>query len=311
MSFKNGTEVGTEVAGNTKAATQKSESKKFRGYLLTINNPTAEDTKMLETDDNFTYGTWQLEKGKDGTEHIQAFIYYKSARVWPKKKYPRAHIEPARSIPNSIKYCQKEDTRIAGPWTRGEMPEQGRRTDLEDIAASIITKKSTMTDIARNNPVEFIRYSRGLKALEEQLMVHRNPNTPPVVIWIWGLAGVGKTRSIWDEHGVENVYPKDGTQWWNGYTQQKVILIDDFDGKWPYRDFLRLIDRYPYQGQTKGGYVPINSPYIYITCEHPPEHIYSDETIEGSLLQKVTNNDNRLEQVKRRLTEIRNFTEDH
>jgi hypothetical protein len=63
-------------------------------------------------------------------------------------------------------------------------------------------------------------------------------------------------------------------------------VIDDFDGKWPYRDLLRLLDRYVYQGQIKGGYVHINSDYIIITCEHRPEEYWSG---------------NELTQVRRRL----------
>jgi len=62
--------------------------------------------------------------------------------------------------------------------------------------------------------------------------------------------------------------------WWDGYEQQEAIIIDDFDGKWPYRDLLRLLDRYPYQGQFKGGYFKVNSPYIYITCEFAPSYFW-------------------------------------
>ena len=90
---------------------------------------------------------------------------------------------------------------------------------------------------------------------------------------------------------------KDGTPWWDGYTNQDVILIDDFDGKWPFRDLLRLLDRYPYQGQIKGGYVKINSPHIYITCEFPPADIYQPG--------------NELNQIIRRLDIILQCNENH
>jgi len=75
--------------------------------------------------------------------------------------------------------------------------------------------------------------------------------------------------------GQENIYSKDNTPWWDGYRQQQVIMIDDFEDDIPYRTLLKMIDRYQYQGQIKGGYVHINSPQMVITCEFPPSHFWS------------------------------------
>lgn len=290
-----GSEVGSEVAGNTKRQPTTSKS---RGWMLTINNPTQEDINSIHAD-NHDYAIYQLERGKEGTLHIQGFIYYKSQRVMPKKKYPRAHLEPARNISNCIKYCSKEESRVEGPVELGVKPTQGRRTDLEAIADKMAMGVS-IKEVATEHPEQFIRYHKGLQALQSTLYSDRTEK--PRVVWIFGKSGKGKSCYVFKKH--KSVYIKDGTQWWDGYTQQEVILIDDFDGKWPFRDLLRLLDRYPYQGQFKGGYVKINSPFIYITCEFPPEHIYNGSTIEGSLLTAVTDDENRLMQVLRRIDEI-------
>jgi len=55
------------------------------------------------------------------------------------------------------------------------------------------------------------------------------------------------------------------------------------------------LDRYRYQGQVKGGYVNINSPFIYITCEHPPSYYWSG---------------NELDQITRRLTSVLEIKKD-
>lgn len=254
--------------------------------MLTINNPTENDVKTIENDDT-SYAIWQFEKGENGTEHIQALIYYKNPRVFPKKKYPRAHIEAVRDLTKSIQYCSKSETRIKGPYEKGEKPQQGRRKDLEAVGREILAGKD-LYDIATENPDYYIRYYRGLTALKDLITEHRNG--PAKVYWLWGLAGCGKTKYVHDNH--RDVYIKDGTMWWDGYKQNEAICIDDFDGKWPYRDLLRLLDRYCYQGQVKGGYVKINSPYIYITCEYAPEHFWQY---------------NELEQVTRRITEVRHI----
>jgi len=134
-------------------------------------------------------------------------------------------------------------------------------------------------------PVLYVKYSRSFEKMIAASQSHRT--APPEVYWLHGLAGVGKTRTIIDKFGQENVYIKDGTPWWDNYSQQQVILIDDFDNAIPYRTLLRILDRYAYQGQVKGGYVNINSPYIYITCEFPPDYYWSN---------------NQLDQVTRRIT---------
>lgn len=287
-----GTEVETEVACNTsKTAT------KARGYMLTINNFTEEiETKLVK--DTYKFLVYQVEKGESGTEHIQAFIYYKNPRVWPKKRYNTAHIEISKSIQASIKYCKKEETRIRGPYEFGEMPEQGRRKDLEEVARSVMSGEK-MENIAKENPEHYVRYHKGLQALRTITIKHRTRK--PETIWLWGKAGVGKTKYVIDKHGADNVYIKDGTMWWDGYNNEEAILVDDFDGKWPFRDFLRFLDRYAYQGQYKGGYTKINSPYIYITCEFEPDEIFTS-------LNAEKDNTNTIEQVERRLDRIIEIT---
>lgn len=40
-----------------------------------------------------------------------------------KKRIPTAHFERCVDINQSIKYCQKDDSRIGGPWEFGVMPQ--------------------------------------------------------------------------------------------------------------------------------------------------------------------------------------------
>lgn len=278
------------------------EKQRARGFMLTINNPTELVEETLKSD-KFRYLVYQVESGDEKhTEHIQAFIYYENARVWPKKRYPGAHIEIARCNKAAIKYCMKEETRVRGPYEFGVRPEQGRRTDLEELASEIAKGEKKASDIAIDNPIAYVRYHRGLKALEES--VTKSREIEPKVIWLWGKAGVGKTKWAFDNYPRDEIYIKDGTQWWDGYNGEKCVLIDDFDGRWPFRDLLRLLDRYPYRGQIKGGYVKIVSPVIIITCEFPPE----DESMYGwdlddepDIREKCQN---KLDQITRRLDKI-------
>lgn len=107
MTKKNGT-VGTGPNSNTKV----------RAFCITINNPIKDDHDVIRSFEKYVY---QLEKGENGTVHIQGLIYNKNPMSFEslKKKLVRAHIEKCRDMEASIKYCSKEDSRIEGPFVKG------------------------------------------------------------------------------------------------------------------------------------------------------------------------------------------------
>ncbi len=161
-------------------------------------------------------------------------------------------------------------------YEHGKISRQGERIDLEDLSQMII-HRVPMIDVAAANPKTYVKFHKGFDALCN--LQYKNRIMKPRVIWIYGAAGVGKTRHCVDNH-PDSHYIKDGTQWWPNYAQEDAIIIDDFDGKWPFRDLLRLLDRYKYAGQYKGGYVKVNSPNIYITCEFHPSKYWSDNDLD-------------------------------
>lgn len=274
---------------------------KYRAYMVTINNPTEDEEKSFK-DHECRYYVYQIEKGAEGTTHLQGFVYYENPRVWPKKHFPRAHLEAARNVKTCIRYCKKEETRVRGPYEKGESPMQGKRSDLEYIG-ELITKGVEMKEIAVEFPGKVIQYGRGMERLATMIMPKRTRK--PLITWLWGKAGVGKSRFP-REHCPKDwsIYVKDSTMWWDGYTGQKIVIIEDFDGKWPFRDLLRCLDRYEYQGQVKGGYVPIAPQEIYITCEFDPSHFWSRDTYEFDGRTKTLGDTNMLDQVLRRIDHV-------
>lgn len=250
-----------------------------RSYCFTINNYSEDDIDFLNKLD-CKYLCYGLEIGESGTPHIQGFVVFNNAKsVKGIVKVLRGHIEVAKgNAKQNIDYCSKDGKF----FERGDRPKQGKRSDI-DRMKELVSEGAAMSEIVLEaNSFQAVRYAEIAKY---HLMKDRTEG--PKVYWRFGKSGTGKTRWCFDN--FDDVYIKDGTQWWNGYEQNECICIDDFDGHWPYRDLLRLLDRYPYQGQTKGGYVKINSPTIVITCEFPPSYFWSD---------------NELLQVERRLFEI-------
>jgi len=253
-----------------------------------MNNYTTEDEKLLNelgSAESVRYLVYGREVGASGTPHLQGYVEWKNARGLPKEVLQKAHWEPRRGTPEqAATYCKKDGVFVEF----GEVPKQGKRSDLIEVAERV-RDGASLQEVAEESPGTVVRYHRGLEAI--RLMRMKDRTEPPKVVWIWGETGTGKTR----EAAVGSFFMKDGTKWWDGYDQQDRIVIDDFDGTWPFRDLLRLLDRYPYQGQTKGGYVRINSCEIFITCEFHPNKFYIGTE---------------LKQVLRRITEVRHRSSD-
>lgn len=254
----------------------------YRNVCFTLNNYTQEEyTNIIGM--TCRYMVVGIEVGKNGTPHLQGYIEFTGGIRFStlKRAMPRAHIE--RRYGNALQaseYCKKD-----GNFTEvGTLSQQGKRSDLDDVVEMVEAGAST-AEIAEVFPKSYVMYGTGIERLRAARYTDRAE--APCVTWLWGTTGTGKTRTATESHA--SYYIKDGTMWWNGYEQQEAIIIDDFDGAWPFRDLLRLLDRYPYQGQFKGGYIKINSPFIYITCEHEPSHYWKG---------------NELAQVERRLTTV-------
>jgi hypothetical protein len=45
--------------------------------------------------------------------------------------------------------------------------------------------------------------------------------------WYWGAPGLGKSHAV--RTSEKDLYLKAQNKWWDGYTGQKAVLLDDFD----------------------------------------------------------------------------------
>lgn len=312
---------GRKIATNPENKDEPS-TKAARNCCWTLNNYTDDDLKQIEAWD-CKYVIYGMEKGEQGTPHLQGYVEWRRPKEWKSLKnlHARIHWEARKGKQEqAILYCKKGEQpsdefkklgalganfgKNAKIYERGDMGQQGARSDLEEVAKAVLNKEP-IQQIAAKFPVQYIKYHKGIDRLVETQMVPRS--AAPYVEWRWGPAGRGKTSEPAERH-KDSFYIKDGTSWWQNYTQQEAIIIDDFDGKWPFRDLLRLLDEQPYQGQTKGGYVHINSPYIYITCEYPPEHFWGPMA-NGAYGAEATTQ-NQLAQIVRRISKITFCEED-
>jgi len=263
--------------------------KRHHSWVFVINNYTESDMFAVQyLFKKVAYGIVGKEVAPTtGTPHLQGYCRLIDSMSMPalKKILTRAKLIVANGgdMANQV-YSSKEAI-----WLEvGTPSEQGRRNDLKEIAMLIKNKEITMQELMFEYPDMYLRYSRSFEKMFAAVLPMRE--TLPEVHWRWGKSGTGKTRYVIEKFERSEIYIKDGTSWWDNYRQQQCILIDDFDNGIPFRTLLRILDRNHEQGQIKGGYVYINSPYIYITCEHPPDYYWQG---------------NEYTQVFRRLTSVK------
>ena len=139
-------------------------------WCFTINNPTTADAPLTW---DVKYLSYQKERGEDGTEHYQGYIeLHKKQRLsGVRNQFSKtAHWELRKGTQEqAIEYTQKLDTRIDGPWVKGEPHvknangTQGKRTDLE--AACATAAAQGIHAAVEQHPSAYAKYHAGIEKI--------------------------------------------------------------------------------------------------------------------------------------------------
>lgn len=242
-----------------------------RAWIFTLNNP--ENNSIAEFGD---FAIWQLEKGANGTPHLQGYVYM--SRVCRlsamKKKLPTAHWEPRQGThEQAYAYCSKEDTRVEGPWTYGVPPAQGARTDiagLVDLARSGTSARAALEAI----PAVYARYHRAYAHILD--LTFKPVFKETRVLLMLGPTRCGKTRLALENAPDGDVYmaPVTNDLWFDGYDGQQTVLLDEYRGQYPRHLLLRLLDCYTSRIPIKGGFTTLSASHIVITSNATPKEWY-------------------------------------
>ncbi|AJP36387.1 replication-associated protein [Avon-Heathcote Estuary associated circular virus 9] len=271
-------------------------SDKHRSYSFTLNNYTDDEvfalTSMCEP---INRGVKYLIFGKEiapttGTPHLQGCIIFTSPRSFKalKKVVPfnRANYKPTISEPGSARYCKKD----GDVYEYGTPPKQGKRSDIENVR-DILTSGGNIRDVVSTaTSIQSVRMAEiHLKYFEKKR------NWKPTVRWYYGATGTGKSKTAYEECDEHDPYVAMSTgKWFEGYDAHTHVIIDDMRKDFmKFHELLRMLDRYAFMVECKGGSRQFLATDIYITsCYAPDEMFESREDVN---------------QLIRRLDEIRKF----
>lgn len=238
--------------------------------------------------DRFRYLTWGNEVGEQGRPHLQGFAYFTEKKTMSFVKRAlnddRCHVEVMRTnVESSIRYCHKDGDYVE----YGVRPQQGARTDLNELVDSI-SQGSSVSSIMMTNPIAYHQYGRTLDKVEDLVNRSRRRAWMTEGFWFWGPTGSGKTHAVLDGVDMDKVYKwnKGDNGWWDGYCGQEIVLIDDFRADIKYGFLLELVDKWPCTVPRRGREpMPFLAKKLYITAPCPPEDTYTNLAAHDSLDQ--------------------------
>lgn len=194
--------------------------KRYRAFVFTWNLPGADNTddpvgNCIKLGDHMhsvwvknrhlTRFIYQLERAPStGTYHFQGFMctmnsssfavihgYFKDVHA---KATP--WVKEANQGAAAWDYCQKPDSKVAGPWQHGSKPAQGKRADLDDFvdAVSALAKGERTIGELRTEFVHIdARYNRFFTQRITAARAKRTKKTH--VILCGGPPGTGKSHA--------------------------------------------------------------------------------------------------------------------
>lgn len=257
-----------------------------RNWSLTHNNYTEKDI-LHYTNFKLKHLVLGKEIGESKTPHLQIHLIYENPKTEQAviKDHPGAHVTPTRNVTSAIEYCKKEDDY----QEHGTPPtDPGNREKKRWKEIRIASEEGRLEDIP--DDVRFNSH-RTIQAHRNAALLRANyPDTTCTMEWYCGPPGTGKSRKAREEN--PNAYLKMCNKWWDGYNEEEVVIIEDFDRKHDVLAHHLKIwgDRYQFIGEFKTGARKLRPLRIIITSNYHPEDIwFAPEDLDAILRRfKVT-----------------------
>lgn len=306
-------------------------------FVFTVNNPTGACLPLPDfgpklasallrgkTRYEMAYAVWSHETASSGTPHLQGYLQLKKKvkhqalknkmapfGAWLQRANGTAQ-ENIDYIGHTGKHGDKPGL-IAGPWEYGTVDHttSGQRTDL-DAMVNAIKAGSSLKDLCKDHTQGMLKYFGNASKISQLLSEKVRAWRTELYIYT-GRAGSGKSYSAheeareflqqlgMDEEPYDLMVPSKGQPlWFQDYTGQAVVIIDDFYGSIDIDFIKRLIDEYPVKVNVKNGNAQFLARRVYITSNVGWKNWWAAELLANA---------NNIEAIQRRITVEKTFTE--
>jgi len=237
-----------------------------------------------------------------GEHHIQGYLElgsavskgYRFATLHTLSCFAELKVKPwikasRGSALQNIEYTGKASEEGREFETRGRFANagKGRNAGLLRVQKKI-DEGASMVSVFKE---EFDISARHYKFFKEyQLLVSPERTLPPVVEYVFGPTGSGKSRYLMEKYGAGfDVYwvdpPKHGEKvWFDGLNKQSVVIFDEwypgYFGSGHCQFMLRLLDRYPLKVPIHGGLVSFSARTVVFSSNWPINKI-DDQKFSG------------------------------
>lgn len=262
---------------------------RFLSYVFTWNNYDESVEEYLRELSAVKY----LVAGREiapstGTKHLQGLIVFKNARTLKSavKILKGAHVEICRAVQSAILYCKKEGDFFevgVAPLSRQQIGEnEVRRWDLARQAA----EEGRFSDIPSDI---YFRYQNQAHCIYNRALEVRVFPDNDVLDNRWFCGPSGSGKSLTARKLFPDAFLKTKNKWWNGYTDQDAVIIDDVDPSheaWIGAFLKEWSDHYRFQAEIKGSCRVIRPKTIIVTSQYTISEIFKDDETVSALKRR-------------------------
>ncbi|WP_445769492.1 hypothetical protein [Rheinheimera sp.] len=244
-----------------------------RAYCFTINNYTDEDCDQVQALDA-KYVVCGKEVGDKGVPHLQGYVYFHTVKsmLQVSKLLTRAFLASAKgSSAQNQTYCSKDNL-----WYEKGVPpltnkEKGVVEKDRWEAVWSAAKEGRIDDIPAKILIQ--NYSTIKRIKKDYMLTPEDLADGVCGLWYYGDTGTGKSWTARQEN--PGAFIKPVNKWWDGYTGQDCVIIDDLDDDHQgLMHYLKIwADRYAFKAEEKNGYFFIRPKKIIVTSQWTIEQI--------------------------------------
>lgn len=211
-------------------------------------------------------------------EHLQCFFKFNSPIQFStlQAKLPSgSHIERARGTDfQNFTYCSKENIQEE-IGTRPQVNKKRKSETQSEILKKYCKNEMTLEEMAEQDNLFVMRNLTEIRNFKKHLI--EDKKEPTELYLIIGERGIGKTTFATKLSRSYYIKTSNMGRWWDGYNQEEVVILDDFNGWMLPDEIFNLCDSKPHMVPIKRDFVKFTSKALVITSRKLPEYWWKPE----------------------------------